>query len=145
IHPLGSMISTHTGIPVCCTAPLASTYPVGKVKLPENARKIGAILHEKLRSLKAKTPQIGSVDGKGLVAGLACVIPGTKEPDADLAWEVVRRSVEKGVLMFSPVGYGGGTVKISPPLVITEAAIEDSVSALAEAFSEALVAHSAVA
>jgi 4-aminobutyrate aminotransferase / (S)-3-amino-2-methylpropionate transaminase / 5-aminovalerate transaminase len=80
-----------------------------------------------------------------LVAGMACVIPGTKEPDADLAWEVVRRSIEKGVLMFSPVGFGGGTVKISPPLVITEAAMIESVDALEQAFAEALVAHSAVA
>ena len=37
------------------------------------------------------------------------------------------------------------TIKISPPLVITEAAIHDSLNALEEAFAEALVAHSAVA
>jgi 4-aminobutyrate aminotransferase-like enzyme len=85
------------------------------------------------------------VDGKGLVAGLHCVTPGTKEPDGDLAWDVVRRSIEKGVLMFSPVGYGGATVKIAPPLVITEDAVLDSVSALEEAFAEALVAAPAVA
>jgi 4-aminobutyrate aminotransferase / (S)-3-amino-2-methylpropionate transaminase / 5-aminovalerate transaminase len=102
-------------------------------------------LHQKLQTLRARTPQIGSVDGKGLVAGLACVIPGGKEPDADLAWDVVRRSIEKGLLMFSPVGFGGATVKISPPLVITEAAIHDSVGALEQAFAEALVAQSAVA
>ena len=42
---------------------------------------------------------------------------------ATLAWEVVRRSMEKGVLMFSPVGFGGATVKICPPLVITEDAM----------------------
>jgi 4-aminobutyrate aminotransferase / (S)-3-amino-2-methylpropionate transaminase / 5-aminovalerate transaminase len=116
-----------------------------KEKLSENSRKIGAVLHHKLHALQKRTPQIGSVDGKGLVAGIACVIPGTKEPDADLAWEVVRRSIEKGVLMFSPVGFGGGTVKISPPLVITEAAMIESVEALEQAFAEALVAHSAVA
>jgi 4-aminobutyrate aminotransferase-like enzyme len=74
-----------------------------------------------------------------------CVIPGTKKPDADLAWEVVRRTVEKGVLMFSPVGFGGGTVKIAPPLVITEAAMLDSLSALEEAFAEATLAQTAVA
>jgi 4-aminobutyrate aminotransferase/(S)-3-amino-2-methylpropionate transaminase len=73
------------------------------------------------------------------------VIPGTKEPDGELAWEVVRRTVEKGVLMFAPVGFGGATVKIAPPLVITEAAILDSVSALEEAFAEATQAQSAVA
>jgi 4-aminobutyrate aminotransferase/diaminobutyrate-pyruvate transaminase/4-aminobutyrate aminotransferase/(S)-3-amino-2-methylpropionate transaminase len=145
LQPSGSMTSTHTGNPVCCAAALASIDLLLKENLIENARKVGAALHQRLRTLQTCTPQIGSVDGKGLVAGLACVVPGTKEPDADLAWEVVRRSMEKGVLMFSPVGYGGATVKISPPLVITEAAIEDSVSALAQAFAEALVAQHAVA
>jgi 4-aminobutyrate aminotransferase-like enzyme len=58
---------------------------------------------------------------------------------------VVRRSVEKGVLMFSPVGYGGATVKISPPLVITEEAILDSVAALEEAFTEAADAQAVAA
>jgi 4-aminobutyrate aminotransferase / (S)-3-amino-2-methylpropionate transaminase / 5-aminovalerate transaminase len=143
LQPAGSMTSTHTGNPICCAAALASIDLIVKEDLAGNARRMGAVLHEKLRALKDRTPQIGSVDGKGLVAGLACVIPGTKEPDADLAWEVVRRAVEKGVLMFAPVGFGGGTVKISPPLVITEAAIEDSLSALSEAFAEALVAQSA--
>ena len=64
--------------------------------------------------------------------------PGTTEPDPDLAFEVVRRSMEKGVLMFAPVGYGMATVKISPPLVITEEALEESLDVLEEAFSEAL-------
>jgi len=53
--------------------------------------------------------------------------------------------VEKGVLMFSPVGYGGGTVKICPPLVITEAAVLDSVAALEEAFAEAVRAQAVAA
>jgi len=145
LHPAGSMTSTHTGNPICCAAALASIDLVIKEKLADNASKVGALLHQKLRALKARTPQIGSVDGKGLVAGVACVLPGSKEPDGDLAWDVVRRSIEKGVLMFTPVGFGGATVKISPPLVITAAAIQDSVTALEEAFAEALVAHTAVA
>src|SRR5437899_5394667 len=119
LHPAGSMTSTHTGNPICCAAALASIDLILKEKLADNASKVGALLHQKLRALKARTPQIGSVDGKGLVAGVACVLPGSKEPDGDLAWDVVRRSIEKGVLMFTPVGFGGATVKISPPLVIT--------------------------
>jgi len=145
LHPAGSMTSTHTGNPICCAAALASIDLVVKEKLTENSRKLGVLLHERLKALKDRTPQIGSVDGKGLVAAAACVIPGTKEPDAELAWEVVRRSVEKGLLMFSPVGFGGATVKISPPLVITEAALEDGIAALEQAFAEALMAHSAAA
>lgn len=145
LFPAGSMTSTHTGNPVCCAAALASIELVLKENLTENARKQGAVLHQKLRELQSRYPQIGSVDGKGLVAGVSCVTPGSKEPDGDLAWEVVRRSLEKGVLMFSPVGLGGGTVKISPPLVITEEALLESLQVLDEVFAEAVRAQAAVA
>src|SRR5882724_1027462 len=145
LHPSGSMTSTHTGNPVCCAAALASIDLVLNENLAANARTVGGVLHDRLRTLQSRYKQIGAVDGKGLVAGLACVVSGTKEPDGDLAWDVVRRTVEKGVLMFTPVGFGGATVKIAPPLVITEAAIADSVSALEEAFAEATQAQVAVA
>jgi 4-aminobutyrate aminotransferase/(S)-3-amino-2-methylpropionate transaminase len=145
MHSAGSMTSTHTGNPVCCAAALASIDLVLNENLVDNARKVGAILHERLHALQARFPEIGKVDGKGLVAGIACVEPGTKNPDADLAWELVERCIEKGVLMFSPVGFGGGTVKIAPPLVITEAAILDGVSVLEEVFAEAVGKRTAVA
>jgi 4-aminobutyrate aminotransferase/diaminobutyrate-pyruvate transaminase/4-aminobutyrate aminotransferase/(S)-3-amino-2-methylpropionate transaminase len=141
LQPAGSMTSTHTGNPVCCAAALASIDLVLGEDLAGNSRRVGSLLHQKLCGLASRMPQIGRVDGKGLVAGVACIVPGTKEPDAGLAWDVVRRAVEKGVLMFSPVGYGGATIKICPPLVITEAAIVDSVAALAEAFAEAVGAQ----
>ncbi len=136
LHPPGSMTSTHTGNPVCCAAALASFELILKEDLAGNAARMGAILHQGLRALQQRFPQIGCVDGKGLVAGIACVRPGTKEPDADLAWNVVERCIEKGVLMFSPVGFGGGTVKISPPLVITEEPLRESMAVLGEAFAE---------
>ncbi len=136
LHPSGSMTSTHTGNPVCCAAALASIDLVVKEHLAKNAKAMGDLLHARLAALQLVTPAIGHVAGKGLVAGVACVKPGTKEPDGDLAWNVVERCIEKGVLMFSPVGLGGATVKISPPLVITEPAILESVAVLEEAFQE---------
>jgi 4-aminobutyrate aminotransferase/diaminobutyrate-pyruvate transaminase/4-aminobutyrate aminotransferase/(S)-3-amino-2-methylpropionate transaminase len=138
LQPAGSMTSTHTGNPVCCAAALASIDLVLRENLAENSRRVGAVLHAKLCQLASRTPQMGRVDGKGLVAGIACIRPGTKEPNGDLAWEIVRRSVEKGVLMFSPVGHGGATIKICPPLVITEAAILDSFAAFEESVGQAL-------
>jgi 4-aminobutyrate aminotransferase/diaminobutyrate-pyruvate transaminase/4-aminobutyrate aminotransferase/(S)-3-amino-2-methylpropionate transaminase len=139
--PPGSMSSTHTGNPVCCAASLASIELVLRENLADRARTVGAVMHHELKALRHKYPQVGCVDGKGLVAGIACVRPGTKEPDADLAWDVVRRAVEKGVLMFTPVGFGSGTIKICPPLVITKEAILESTAVLAEAFGEALAAR----
>ena len=141
LHPAGSMTSTHTGNPVCCAAALASIEVILKENLVENCRSVGALMLQRLRALKDRFPQVGCVDGKGLVAGVACVLPGTMEPDADLAWEATNRCMEKGVLMFSPVGFGGATIKIAPPLVITADAIEESVQVLEEAITEALAAR----
>lgn len=142
LFPPGSMTSTHTGNPVCCAAALASIDLVIKEGLVENSAKMGALLLEKLKDLQAKYPEsIACVDGKGLVAGVACVKPGTTEPDADLAFQIVNSMMEKGVLLFSPVGFGGATIKICPPLCITEAALLESTAVLAECFAEALVAQ----
>ncbi|QOY87291.1 aspartate aminotransferase family protein [Paludibaculum fermentans] len=132
----GSMTSTHTGNPLCCAAALASLELVLREDLAGNAMRMGAILHGKLQALQARFPQIGQIAGKGLVAGVACVHPGTKEPDGDFAWNVVERCVEQGVLMFSPVGFGGATVKISPPLVIHEEALLEGLTVLEGVFSE---------
>src|SRR5204863_1109307 len=103
--------------------------------LPGNARRQGELLHARLGGLKQNFPQIGTVMGKGLVVGVSCVKPGTKEPDADLAWDVIRACVEAGVLLFSPVGPGGGTIKICPPLVITTEALEESLDVFEAVFA----------
>jgi 4-aminobutyrate aminotransferase/diaminobutyrate-pyruvate transaminase/4-aminobutyrate aminotransferase/(S)-3-amino-2-methylpropionate transaminase len=145
LHPPGSMTSTHTGNPVCCAAALANIELIEKEDLAGNAARMGEILLARLHALKANHKEIGCVDGKGLVAGVACVHPDSMEPDADLAWDAVRRAIEKGVLMFSPVGYGGATIKICPPLVIHREALEESLSAFEQAFAEALAARAVAA
>lgn len=138
LHPAGSMTSTHTGNPICCAATLASIDIILNEDLAGNACRMGQIMQDELQRLKQRFPQIGCVDGKGLVAGVACIKPGTMEPDGDLAWNVIERCIEKGVLLFTPVGFGGATVKICPPLVITEEPLRESLEVLEEAFAEAV-------
>jgi 4-aminobutyrate aminotransferase/diaminobutyrate-pyruvate transaminase/4-aminobutyrate aminotransferase/(S)-3-amino-2-methylpropionate transaminase len=138
LHPPGSMSSTHSGNPVSCAATLASIDLILAEDLPGNAARMGAILHAELGRMRTEFRQIGRVDGKGLVAGVACVKPGTTEPDAALAARIVERCVAKGVLMFAPVGFGGATVKICPPLVIYEEALRESLGVFREAVGEAI-------
>jgi 4-aminobutyrate aminotransferase / (S)-3-amino-2-methylpropionate transaminase / 5-aminovalerate transaminase len=136
LHGPGTMTSTHTGNPVSCAAGLASIDIVVNENLAENARVMGDLMHARLQAMKFKYPQIGWVAGKGLVAGVTCAVPGTMEPDGDLAFKAVQRSIEKGVLMFSPVGLNGSTIKIAPPLIITKDALIESLDAFEEAFAE---------
>lgn len=143
LHSPGSMTSTHTGNPVCCAAALASIETIIDEDLTGNSRRMGEVLHSRLHDLKKEYEEVATVLGKGLVAGFVIENPQTGAPDGALAFEIVRRSVEKGLLMFSPVGPGGGTVKICPPLMITEEALDDSLAAFREAVKEAVTAHSA--
>ena len=137
-YPPGSMTSTHTGNPICVAAALASIELIEKENLAENAAAMGSILHQGLNALMEKYSDIiGAVHGKGLVAGVHMVKAGGIEPDPDLAFDIVRICMEKGLLMFSPVGYMGGTVKIAPPLMTPEDAICEGLEVLEEAIAEA--------
>ncbi|MEQ1851923.1 MAG: hypothetical protein ABMA01_10065 [Chthoniobacteraceae bacterium] len=68
------------------------------------------------------------------------VKPGTKEPDHDLAHAIIERCVQKGLLLFAPVGAWGQTVKIAPPLTIPRDALEEGIAVLGEATDDAVSA-----
>jgi 4-aminobutyrate aminotransferase-like enzyme len=137
LYPPGAMTSTHTGNPLCAAAALSNLEILLKENLAQNAFKVGGIMHCKLAGVRNKYPAvIGAHHGMGLVAGLHMVKRGTKEPDAELAKAIVRCCVERGVLMFSPVGFGGATVKICPPLCISDEATVEAVHVLEECLAE---------
>ena len=139
MYPPGSMTSTHTGNPLCAAAALANVQVIVDEGLVEHSRRMGEILQPDLRRIGGRFSQrIGAVHGKGLVAALHIVKPGGIEPDAAGAGEIVGRCVEKGLLMFAPVGYRGASVKIAPPLVTQEEPLREGLAVLEEAVAEAL-------
>ncbi|MBC8470557.1 MAG: aspartate aminotransferase family protein [Planctomycetes bacterium] len=133
------MTSTHSGNPVCCAAALASIEVIEQEKLVENAAKVGLVVQKNLQQIKSEfSDVIGFAPGAGLVAGLLMVKKGSKEPDYELAWNVVNLCFQKGLLMFAPVGVGGGCVKIAPPLCISEEAVVEGCEVIREAIKEAV-------
>lgn len=139
LYAPGSMTSTHTGNPVCAAAALANLQVIEDEKLVENTERLGQILLPLLQQLGKRFPDhIGAVHGKGLVAALHMVHPGGTDPWPELAGDIVRRCVENGLLMFAPVGFAGASVKIAPPLVITEEAVREGVSVLEQAAADAI-------
>jgi len=139
LYAPGSMTSTHTGNPICAAAALANLRVIEEENLVENARRMGEILQAELRRIGQRFPQhIGAVHGKGLVASLHMVKPGGIEPHAALAADIVRRCVEKGLMLFAPVGYAGASVKIAPPLVVWEEPLREGLAVMEEAIQEAV-------
>ena len=142
-YPPGSMTSTHTGNPICAAAALASLKKIVDEDLAGNAARLEPVLISGLERIRDRHREvIGNFTGKGLVAGIQMVKPGRKEPDPDFAFAIVERCFHKGLLFFAPVGSWGQTVKISPPLTITQEALEDGLAVLSESVDEATGAAS---
>jgi 4-aminobutyrate aminotransferase / (S)-3-amino-2-methylpropionate transaminase / 5-aminovalerate transaminase len=124
---------------VCAAAALANLDLLVNENLVGKAAKVGAVLEAELQKVKAKhAPICGALFGKGMVYGLHIVKPGSMEPDAKLADAIVTTCIEKGLLMFHPVGTGGNVIKIAPPLITPEEVVKEAVSVLAESIQEAI-------
>jgi 4-aminobutyrate aminotransferase / (S)-3-amino-2-methylpropionate transaminase / 5-aminovalerate transaminase len=137
--PPGSMTSTHTGNPVCCAAASANLRKLVAEDLAGNAARMGVILEAGLREIKERHAQvIGHYSCRGLVGGLQMLKPGTKEPNHDLAHDIIERCFHQGLLFFSPVGAWGQTVKIAPPLTIPEEALREGLAVLADTVRAAI-------
>jgi 4-aminobutyrate aminotransferase-like enzyme len=141
--PPGSMTSTHSGNPVCSAAALASLQIILRDKLVEHAAELEPILQDGCERIRKRfSDVIMAHHGKGMVASLHCVKPGTTEPDAKLAWQVVGKAVQSGLMLFAPVGYAGASVKLSPPLCIERDALAEGMRVLEEAFTVVLESKS---
>ena len=45
---------------------------------------------------------------------------------------MVHRAVQSGLMLFAPVGVGGAAIKINPPLIINEEALQEGLGVLEE-------------
>lgn len=136
LFPPGSMTSTHTGNPVCCAAALANVRLIVEDGLIDNAARLEPILRERMAHWEQKYPgRVGRAEAVGLVAAVQ-MIPSADDltPDHETAFYVIKHAVEHGLMLFGPVGAGGGTVKICPPLCITEEQLREGLDVLEDAF-----------
>jgi len=139
LYPPGSMTSTHSASPLCVAAAIANLRVLQKENLVQRAARMERILLPELERIAARHSSVtGTVTGKGLVAGIRMVKPGTTEPDGDAALRINTACFHKGLLMFAPVGIGGECIKIAPPLTITEEALTEGITVLEEAMDEVL-------
>ena len=133
----GEMTSTHSANPICCAAALANLEVIEAEGLIENAASLAPVLAAGCERIqRASGGRIGHWDSAGLVAALQWTEPGTTQPDARSAWEMVLRAVQRGIMLFAPVGVGGCAIKINPPLVITEDALREGLGVLEQIAAE---------
>ncbi|MHC4870983.1 MAG: aspartate aminotransferase family protein [Planctomycetota bacterium] len=139
LYAPGSMTSTHSASPLPVVSAIANLKLLKSKKMVQKAASLGKDLTKGLQKLVKKYPKnFGIQFSKGLVGGILVVKPGTKDPDADTALKINEKCFQKGLLMFAPVGLGGGCIKIAPPLMITKDALQEGLKVLEEACTEVL-------
>lgn len=123
----GAHGNTYGGNPLACAASLATIELIQDGYL-ENARRMGEIILKRLREMAVYHPSIGEVRGIGLMIGIEFVRDReTKEPDETLRDRVVELAFEHGLLT---LGCSKSTIRISPPLCIDEADIDEGLEIL---------------
>jgi 4-aminobutyrate aminotransferase len=129
----GEHLSTFGGNPVSCAAAIANIDVMQEERLPEASARKGERAMQRLRAMAKTHPMIGEVRGLGLMIGVELVKGrATKEPAAKEAAAVRRLAREAGVLI-GVGGQGGNVVRIQPPLVIEDAALDRALDVVDEA------------
>ncbi len=131
---VGNMSSTHSANPLVCAAGLAVLAEIkDRNIIAETARK-GELLFNALHSLQSLFPQrINHILGKGLIAAVLFKDPHTGEPDSAFTSKVAELCMQKGLLV---VHTGRESIKLGPPLTITDAALLEAIEVLGEAITE---------
>ena len=130
----GSMSSTHSANPLSCRAALANIEEMESKDLTAESARKGEILHRHLNKLKDKYPEcISYVFGRGLLAALIITDPATRKPDGLFASRICEKAMQKGLLL---VHTGRESIKIGPPLTISDDAVEEGVEVLEESIME---------
>ena len=134
----GSHASTFGGNPVSIAASLA-TIKVLDRKGIANAARVGALIKERLEGWKTTHPTVGDVRGRGLMIGVELVKDkATREPAAAIRNRVEELAFERGLMI---LGCGENSLRLCPPLVLTEEEATVALDILEEALTAAEQEH----
>lgn len=125
----GAHASTFGGNPVSVAAAL-TTLELLEQELLDNATCVGAHMMERLRTWPRRFRMVGDVRGLGLMLGIEIVKDQeTREIAPEWRDHVERMAFERGVLV---LGAGKNSIRLSPPLVLTEEQADFALDTLEE-------------
>lgn len=150
VQAAGGFLHGHTyaGNPLACAAGLAVLEEIERGGLMGNAARVGAVLKARLAALMQRYGFIGDVRGEGLLLAFEIVAnretreplpPGLKAFD-----DLVERAYAEGLIIYSRRsrgGYAGDHFLICPPMITTEAQVEEIMEKLSRALEGFAAAH----
>ncbi|MDH2445184.1 4-aminobutyrate--2-oxoglutarate transaminase [Amnibacterium sp. CER49] len=127
----GGLGGTYGGNPLACVAALAAIETFEQDRLADRAQRLGEMIQQRLRALRADDPRVGDVRGRGAMQAIELVVPGTTEPDAALTSRVAQRMHQQGVIVLT-CGTDSNVIRLLPPLTIPEELLAEALDLLVE-------------
>ncbi len=131
----GNGISTFGGNPIATTAANATLDYVLSRDLQKNAAVTGTIIIDGLREAAPGLAAVGEVRGRGLMFAVDLVDPATSKPSPPLAGKVLEAARQRGLLI-GKGGLYGATLRMAPPLTISEDEAREGLGLLLDALRE---------
>ena len=132
---IGSMSSTHSANPLVCVAGHQNLKTMLEDGLIDNSKNLGNIFHQRLNEIKNRYPgHLKYIFGKGLLAALI-FMDENGNPLSDLCDKISEKSFQKGLLV---VHTGRESIKLAPPLSITEEAMLEGVEVIEQCIKESI-------
>ena len=127
---------TYSGHPACCAAALKNIEIIKRDKILEHVRDIEPYFHQQLKNLY-ELPIVGDVRGKGIMAGIECVIDKDSKKaltlDKAIASRIDEESIKLG-LIIRPIYH---ICVLSPALIISKKQIDNLIDKLSLAITNA--------
>lgn len=131
---IGNMSSTHSGNPVMCAAAKAVLDEIIEKNLVHESASKGILLHSQLKLLKDEfTEQISGIYGIGMIASIVFSHPLDGSKNFEFVSRVAEKCMQKGLLV---VHTGRESIKIGPPLTISEDALLEGILVIRESIKE---------
>lgn len=131
----GMTISTFGGNPVTSATAKAVIDVIEEDDLRTNAAVVGQYFRDKLNELQKKHPLIGDVRGMGMMQALELVRDlQTKEPAVKEIAALMEETRKRGLLI-GKGGFYGNVIRMSPPLNISKADVDEAARILDQSFT----------
>src|SRR5579863_9909423 len=121
----GATISTFGGNPISTTAAKAVLDFIEDHKLSINAAEVGAYFRDKLLELQVKHQLIGDVRGMGLLLAVELVEDRESKKPAVAQTAALMEATRENRILLGKGGYFGNVLRISPPLNISRADVDE--------------------
>ncbi|HET8570562.1 MAG TPA: aminotransferase class III-fold pyridoxal phosphate-dependent enzyme [Candidatus Limnocylindria bacterium] len=130
----GAHGGTYGGNVVSCAAALATLDVMEDEGLVANAERQGERLLAGLRAAAERHAGVAEVRGRGLMVAFELADPETRAPRPDLAKQVIGAAFDRHLLLLN-CGTYGNVVRIIPPLVTTDAEVDQAVEIIGQALA----------